>query len=351
MKNLIGILIFGLVFYLGQPYAGLVQSAEPQEISNSPPGAPLFSTEVNLVNVSVVLLGRKGEPLPRLGKQNFKVSEKKIGEKNFHEVEINLELPEQLPLRGGITIDTSGSTSEQFLYQLDVASELVKWIIREISDKNRGDKFFVSEFYYEPLDQNPAKGVFTLKQDWTDNINALVRAIIRKTKKAAGGSPLFGSIESASRKFMDEPGNFANFLIVVSDGQNNMPFSGLKNSAYLAQAANLSIYTIGTISHDSTKVDPGIREEFERNLKETSRLTGGRFFDLPRQDKLPEIARRILTDLRNQYHLSYKLNPNYKNGDEIQIRIEIGDRDKDGRWRRMPAKLLHRNGYRVILSN
>lgn len=342
MKNLIVILAFGLVFS---------QSAKPQEISDSPPGAPLFSTEVGLVNVTVVALGRSGESLLRLEKHNFKVEERKVGEKTFREVEINLDLPEQLPLRGGILIDTSGSTAEQFLYQLDVASELVKWIIREISDKKRGDQFFVSEFYYEPLDQNPAKGVFTLKQDWTDDINALVGAIIRETKKAAGGSPLFGSIELSARKFMDEPGNFANFLIVVSDGQNNMPFSDLKNSAYFAQAANLPIYTIGTASHDPTKIDPVIREEFERNLKETSRLTGGRFFDLPSQDKLPEIARQILRDLRNQYHLSYKLNPDYKNGDEIQIKIEVGGKDKNGKWRRTPGKLLHREGYLVIENN
>ncbi|MBI2063755.1 MAG: VWA domain-containing protein [Candidatus Yanofskybacteria bacterium] len=339
MKNLIGILVFGLI---------LSQWARAQAVPVYR-DIPLFSAEVGVVNITVVVLGKNSEPLPRLGKQNFKVEERRVGEKNFSEVEINLDLPEQLPLRGGMIIDTSGSTSEQFLYQLDVASELVKWIIREINDKKRGDRFFVSEFYYEPLDQDPVKGVFTLKQDWTGDINALIGAIIRKTKKAAGVSPLFGSVELATRKFKEElDGNFANFLIVVSDGQNNMPFSSLKGSTFTAQAANLPIYTIGTASHDSNVVDPELRDYFEENLKNISQLTGGRFFDLPKHEKFPEIAAQILTDLRNQYRLSYKLSPDYKDSDEIQIRIQVGSEDKNGKWRQMPAKLLHREGYKVI---
>lgn len=345
MRYLIRILLFGLIFS---------QLARPQEISNPRPdyqyGAPLFRAEVGVVNVSVVVLGRNNRPLPRLGKQNFKVEERKVGEKIFREIEINMDLPEYLPLRGGVNIDTSGSIApQQFRYQLDVASELAKRIIREISDKKRGDKFFAAEFYYEALDQNPTQGIFTLKQDWTDDVRALVGAIVRKTKKAAGASPLFGSVRMSTEKFRNEPGNFANFLIVVGDGQNNLPFSGLKDSAHFAQSANLPIYTIGTVSHQ--KVDPMQVSEFERNLKEISRLTGGRFFDLPRLEKLPEIARQILLDLRNQYHLSYKLNPDYKDGDEIQVAVEVGNTDPNGKWQKMPTRLLYRNGYRVTKND
>lgn len=346
MLSLIGILAFGLILTLGRPCAGLAQSARPQEISNPPPDYPLFRAEVGVVNVSVVALGRNNKPLPQMEKQNFKVRERNRKEKSFSERKINLDLPEQLPLRGGIIIDTSGSTAEQFRYQLDVASEIVKWIVRTMGNKKRGDKFFAAEFYYEALDQNPAQGIFTLKQDWTNDVNALVGAIIRKTKKAAGASPLFGSVRSAAQKFIDEPGgNFANFLIVISDGQNNLPFSGLKDSAYLAQAANLTVYTIGTASHQ--RFVPEQVGEFERNLKQISNLTGGRFFDLPSQNKLPDIARQILLDLRNQYHISYKLDPDYKDGDEIEVVVEVGNTGQNGKWQKMPSRLLYRNGYRV----
>lgn len=315
----------------------------------TPSDSPLFSAEVDVVNVTVVALNTSGKPLPPLEKQNFKLEESLAGEQNFHEREIKLDLPEQLPLRGGIIIDTSGSTAKQFRYQLDVASELVKWIIKAISDKKRGDKFFVSEFYYENLDKNPERGVFTLKQDWTDDIGILVKAIVRKTKKAAGASPLFGSIELAAQKFKKESGgNFANFLIVISDGQNNMPFSSLKGSSFFAQAVNLPIYTIGTASHD---IDSDLIKDFEENLKQISQLTGGRFFDLPGQNKLPEIAGLILQDLRNQYRLSYNLSPEYKNGDEIKIRVSLGNIGRDGKWQPLPAKLLHRSGYQVIKAN
>lgn len=341
MKNLIRMATFGLI---------LSQWANTQSTPDYQYGAPLFRTDVGVVNVSVVALGRDGRPLPRLKKQNFKVKEKSKSEREFHEREISLDPPEQLPIRGGINIDTSSSTAGQFLYQLDVASEMVKLIIKEINNKERKDLFFVSEFYYEPLDQNPAGGVFTLKQDWTNDLNSLVKAIVRKTKKAGGGSPFFGNIDSAARKFRDGAGgNFANFLIMVADGQNNLPFSSLRQSAFLAQAVNLPIYTIGTANHQ--KIDPKQVSEFERNLKQISNLTSGRFFDLPSQNKLPNIARQILLDLRNQYHISYKLDPDYKDGDEIQVVVEVGNTDPNGKWQKMPARLLHRSGYRVITEN
>src|SRR3989344_5681904 len=338
MRRLIKILVFGLI---------LSQWVQAQTTPESQYGVPLFSAEVGVVNVTVVALDRNNRPLQPFGKQNFKVEERRAGEKNFREVEFNLDLPERLSLRGGIIMDTSGSTAGQFLYQRDVASEIVKWIIRAVSNSGRGDKFFVAEFYYESLDQNPSQGLFTLKQDWTNNINDLVEAIVRRTKKAAGTSPLFGSVRLAAEKFRTEPGSFANFLIVISDGQNNMSFSGLKDSTYMAQAANLPIYTIGTASHDSNKVDPEFLKNFEQNLKQISQLTGGRFFDLPAQNKLPEIARQILQDLRNQYHLNYKLNPEYNDGDEIEIRVSVGNVGPNGQWRQLSARLLHRKGYRV----
>ena len=341
MKRLAIILAFGL---------GFSQYAKTQAASDLPPEPPVFSTEVGVVNISVVVLDKNNKPLPRLNKNNFRVKERRANERYFREIDISLDQPERLSLRGGIILDTSGSTTDQFRYQLDVASEVVKWIIRTINDKNRGDKFFVAEFYYETLDLNPAEGLFTIKQDWTDDVNALVGAIIRKTKKAAGASPLFGGISSAAQKFKNEHGgNFANFLIVIADGQNNLPFSDLKNSTYLAQSVNLPVYTIGTVSHK--KIDPSVVFDFEQNLKQISVLTGGRFFDMPGQDKLPQIAKQILLDLKNQYRLSYKLSSDYKNGDNVRVVIEVGNTDSSGKWRPMAAKLLYGNSYRVIKKN
>ncbi|MBI2063170.1 MAG: VWA domain-containing protein [Candidatus Yanofskybacteria bacterium] len=338
------VFIFILTFVSILPWLAKAQvTAEPAY------DKPIFSAEVDMVNVTVVALSAGGKPLPQLEKQNFKLEESLAGGQNFRERNIKLDQPEQLPLRGGIIIDTSGSTARQFRYQLDVASELVKWIIKAVGDKKRGDKFFVAEFYYESLDLNPSQGAFTLKQDWSDDSSALVRAIVRKTKKAAGTSPLFGSVRFAAEKFKKEArGNFANFLIIVADGQDNVALADLKESTYRAQAVDLPIYTIGTAKHD---IDSFLLDSYENNLKQISQLTGGRFFDLPEQNKLPEIARQVLQDLRNQYHLSYELSPDYKDGDEVKIRVRVGNVSSDGKWQPLPAKLLHREGYLVTKSH
>lgn len=309
---------------------------------------PTFKVEVGIVSIPVVVLDKNGRPLPEADRIKFRVFERKTNERDFQEQKTEVSQPETRPLRGGILIDTSGSAKNQFRYQKDAASEVVKWIVRSITNKNRGDKFFVAEFYYEMLEKNPDKGIFSVKQDWTDEIKPLVAAIARDIKRAAGVSPLFGSIRSAANKFRDSDGRFANFLIVISDGQNNVRLSSLKDAAYGAQAADLPIYTIGTASH-TAGIDRITLTDFENNLKDIAKVTGGRFFDLPDHNRWPSIATQILRDLKNRYHLSYKVDPRYQHNDEVKIRVEVGNYDQNGQWKIRPnARLLHRDGYKVI---
>lgn len=319
-----------------------------QVLDNQQQDLPTFKTETEIVVVPVVVLDNKGQPLLQTERLVFRLFEKIKNRKNYPEEERELVVdpPENRPLRGGILIDTSGSTIKQFRYQKDISSEIVAYLFRLAAKEEREDKFFVAEFYYESLEENPSAGIFNVKQDWTSNIQELMTAIIKGTRKALGLSPLFGSIQGAADKFMSANGNFSNFLIIVSDGQNNLPFSDLRSSTYLAQSLGLPIYTLGTANH--LQVDPKTLADFEKNLKEIANLTGGRFFDLPNYNKLQAITDQILKDLKNRYHLSYRLDTKYVNGDEVEIRIEVGEYNAMGLWKkRSNVKLLHRNGYRV----
>ncbi|MEX1063899.1 MAG: VWA domain-containing protein [Candidatus Paceibacterota bacterium] len=323
-----------------------LQEHEPEQ--NFVQDSPVFSVGVELVSVPVVALNRRGRPLGELTKDSFKVYEKRGENGTFIEREIDtFTHSDKLPLRAGVLIDTSGSVQnpEQFRYQKDVASEIVKLIFTPLMTRDRDNKVFVAEFSYESMAANPTGGMFLIKQDWTNNPRTLIRAISRM--KPLGLTPLFISIEQASGKFKEEVGEFATVLIVISDGYNNLPFSSLSSSVSAAQSAHLPVYTIGTTIPSRATWGWEMSEEPKKNLLEIAAGTGGRFFQLPSLKEVIEVASRILSDLDNRYYLEYKLNAEYEKGDNIEIKVEIGSYDKNNRWRSTKAQLLHRSGYIV----
>ncbi len=308
----------------------------------------IFSVGIDLVSVPVVVLSQRGRPLEPLRYENFKVYEKRGKNGKFIEQEIDTFIhSEKLPLRAGVLIDTSGSVQspEQFRYQKDVASEIIKLIFAPLINVGRNNKVFVAEFSYESMTANPEESMYLLKQDWTNKPELLIKAI--SGMKSLGLTPLFIGIEKASDKFKEEVGEFSTVLVVISDGYNNLPFSSLSESVSAAQSAHVPVYTIGTAAPSYVSLDWKLPKESKKNLREIAKGTGGRFFYLPSLKEIINVAARILNDLDNRYYLEYKLNPEYQKGDDIRLKVEIGDYDKRGRWRLMKVRLLHRSGYTV----
>lgn len=353
MIILLLVIIFGGV-------VGSLLAQQPQ--AGSTRDMPVFRVGTELVYLPVVVFNKNGERLGNLKVENFKVSEAKSGQGNFKDQKIEqLEQAGQLPLRIGIVIDTSGSVGEwrPFRDQISIATKLIEFMFRGMVSKNRGDKIFIAEFSYENNHARTGSSVLQIRADWSSDAAYLTKTLL--DLKPGGWTPLFGSIEKSAKKFLEEArGDFSTILVVISDGYEQEPpspsdtilrnfFSDFRTSITSAQLAHLSVYTIGTFSKKRAEHNKTGFQRANRNLEGIARLTGGRFHYYPKLTQVPAIVAQVKNDLENRYYLSYKPNPEYKDGEDIKIRVEVGEYDERGQWKKWPnARLLHRDGYRVI---
>lgn len=350
-----GVLAFSFLTVVAVFSYGAQESQKQPDLRDS----PVIKVSAELVNFPVTVSGRKG-----LGKGNFMVAETISGQREFKVQVIEWAEPtDRLPLRGGIVIDTSGSTAwpGQFRDQKTIAANLVEFIFRSLLKENRGDRIFMAEFNYENHHARTGDSVLQMRTGWSSDQQELTKALL--DLKPGGFTPLLGSIEQSSRKFLEEAGgNFSTFLIVISDGYEQRPetyqpngmalrkaFSDFRSAIASAQLAHLSVYTIGTFNRVQAANNKEGFKRANKNLADIAGLTGGRFYYYPELTKIPAIVAQIKNDLENRYYISYKPDPNYKNGEDIKIRVEAGEYDEYGRWKRWPnVKLLHREGYKVI---
>lgn len=351
--------LFVIIFWF---LAGSLSAQQPQ--TSSPRDVPVFRAGTELVYLPVVVFDKNGRRLGNLKAENFRVSEARSGQKNFKDQKVEqLEQAGRLPLRIGIVIDTSSSVGEwrPFRDQISIATKLIEFMFRGMVSENRGDKIFLAEFTFENHHARTGSSILQIRADWSSDAAFLIKTLLEP--KPGGWTPLFGSIEKSSRKFLEEArGDFSTILIVISDGYEQEPpssgeitqkfFSDFRTSIISAQLAHLSVYTIGTFSKERAEHNKTGFQRANRNLEEIARLTGGRFHYYPKLTQVPAIVAQIKNDLDNRYYLSYKPNSEYKDGEDIKIRVEVGGYDERGQWKKWPnTRLLHRDGYRVIKNN
>lgn len=326
-----------------------------QESKTQRPDLPTFTAEVNRVYLPVVVLGERKENI------NFRVLERKGAHGEYIERKIDrIERPGKLPIRAGFLVDTSTSASvtKQFQFQIDVAQELSRMILRSLLREGKDDRVFVADFYYDANDADPKEGIHKIKLNWAGDIKSIVLALTNL--KPGGWSPLFGGIRESSLKFLkDVKGDYSTFLVVISDGYNQMPDYTppgvsvlLSEAVQMAQSAHLAVYTISTMDTERFPRESGTFKQSEKDMMDIAQLTGGRFFRPANRLALLKIADQIRRDIENRYHLEYGLNEDYKSGDEVSIRVEVGEYDPSGRWKKWPnVRPLHRKGYRVTKNN
>lgn len=349
--------LFVIIFWF---LAGGLSAQQPQ--ADSSQDVPVFRAGTELVYLPVVVFDKSGKSFVNLKVENFKVSEARSGRRNFKDQKIEqLEQAGRLPLRIGIVIDTSGSVGEwrPFRDQISIAAKLVEFMFRGTVSENRGDKMFIAEFSYENNHARTGSSILQIRADWSSDAAYLTKTL--NELKPGGWTPLFGSIEQSSRKFLEEArGDFSTILIVISDGHEQEPphssetaprkfFSDFRTSVTSAQLAHLSVYTIGTFSKERAEHNKTGFQRANKNLEEIARLTGGRFHYYPKLTQVPAIVAQIKNDIENRYYLSYKPDQEYKDGEDIKIHVEVGGYDERGQWKKWPnTRLLHRDGYRVI---
>ena len=252
--------------------------------------APVFSTDVKVVNVLATVRNKTGSLAGNLSQDDFALSEDGRPQTIRY-----FARESDLPLTLGLMVDTSGSQ-------------------RRVLDAERGASLrFLDRVFRENQDN-----VFIMQFDSSVQMRQALTRSIRKLDDAmayvdtetmrqlhmqgGGGTLLYDAVAQASDEVMRKlSGRKA--LIVLSDGVDVGSYGTLKDAVEAAQRAGTLIYSI-------LYSDPGAYGIFgggdgKRVLERMSNDSGGSFFEVMKKQTVDRIFDILQEELRNQYNLGY----------------------------------------------
>lgn len=209
---------------------------------------------VEVVNVPVSVLDKRGLPVIDLSRSDFKIYEN--GKRQTIRYFSSERVP---PLRVGLILDTSNSARLQLKFEKEAASSFVFNMLRGIHSQNR--------IFLQTFDSKSA-----IVQDFTNNPDALNDKI--NSLKAGGGKALYDAVYDACQEEMAKGGpREANrrVLVLISDGIDVESQHTLDEAISMAHRAETSIYTIGNTPYGYA--NPG-----DKYLERLADETGGAAF-------------------------------------------------------------------------
>lgn len=209
---------------------------------------------VEVVNVPVTVLGKRGLPVIDLKKEDFQVYEDGKPQSIRY-----FTRQTRLPLRIGLILDTSNSARRQLSFEKDAASEFVFTMLQGRSSKNQ---IFLQTF----------DATSSIVQDFTNDPESLNEKI--RTLKAGGGKALYDAIYFACKEKMikaGQPEDTRRVLVIVSDGLDVQSQHSRDEALSMAHKAETAIYPIGNAAYGFS--NPG-----DKILEQLAQATGGAAF-------------------------------------------------------------------------
>jgi VWFA-related protein len=236
----------------GAPAAG-PSTTDAAHQEETPPAANKshIRVRVEVVNVPVTVLNKRGQPVIDLTKDDFEVYEDGVKQDIRY---FNRET--QTPLHLGIILDTSNSARRQLTFEKDAATEFAYTILQGRSSKN--------QIFLQTFDSTSS-----LIQDFTNDPDLLNEKIL--DLKAGGGKALFDAIYSACLDKMmksGDPEEARRVLVIVSDGIDVESKHSMDEAISMARHAETMLYTIGNAAYGYT--NPG-----DDLLQKMADTTGG----------------------------------------------------------------------------
>ncbi|HZS57475.1 MAG TPA: VWA domain-containing protein [Bryobacteraceae bacterium] len=283
----------GLAFGLcGFAYLLCTRTANPQETQR-----PKLRVQTTLVVVPVSVTDHLNRFVVGLEKQNFSIYEDGIQQ------QIAQFSGEDVPLSVGILVDTSASMGSKLSTSRQAAAEFLKTM-------NPQDEAFLVEFNTHasltvPFTKSPEEIKNSLASTVPDGTTALLDAVNLGVE----------SMKSAH--------NARKALLIISDGGENSSKYTSAEVKETIRKADVQVYGMGVfdpLESIGLGMGPVSGPLFLATL---CQQTGGRVFPASSYAVLPNIARRIGIELRNQYVLAYSpINHNH-NGEYRKLEVKI----------------------------
>jgi Ca-activated chloride channel family protein len=290
--------------------AALVTLAAP----SSGGAQPVFRTGVDLVNLGVTVVDRKGAPITDLGADDFEVREEGKPQKIDIFVRGTDRGESRPPLHIGLLFDTSRSMVEDVGFSRSAAIKFLK-TVDWAEDITLVD--FDTEVRVARFDQA--------------NFARLVERI--RTRRPDGWTALY----DAMGVYLDGAGdqNGQKILVLYTDGgdtRSSMTFGDALDSL---KASDVTLYVIGFLQHQSSTT----RNEQRLRLQQLAEATGGLSFFPMSIEQLDEMYEKVRADIDARYLLGYASNNSRQDGAWRSIEVKITRPDLKG------AKVRVRNGY------
>jgi Ca-activated chloride channel family protein len=278
-----------------------------------------FRTGIDLVNVGVMVLDRRGDFVSNLSPDNFELYEE--GQKQqvafFSRGETDTDAQQ---LRLGLLFDTSGSMGEDIDLARTAAVKFLKGL-HEALDVTLVD--FDTEVRVARYGQNDfPRLVERIRQRKPDGMTALYDAL---------GIYLDGAGDQEGRKV----------LVLYTDGGDTRSAMGFSDALEMLRASDVTVYAIGFLQHQSQSG----RLEQQMQLQQIAELTGGQAFFPMSTKQLDDIYLKVATQIRAQYSLGFTSSNTAKDGTWRKLEVRL-----TGAAAQQGLKVRARKGYYAPLQ-
>jgi len=259
--------------------------------------APPFRTAVDVVNVAVTVMDRRGNPVAGLTADDFEVVEegKPQTVRYFAAGDSGGDQP---AMHLGLLIDVSESMGDDLAFSKTAAIRFLNTLVDAV-DITLVD--FDTEIRTARYSQN--------------EYARLIERI--RLKKAAGDTALYDAIGTYLDGAAEQDGR--KVMLLYTDGGDTRSALGLSGLMDLLKASDVTVYAIGELEHQSTLS----RNNQRAILQQIADATGGRAFFPLAVKELDSVYAKVLAEIRAQYTLGY-VSSNEK---------------KDGRWRKIDVRV------------
>ncbi|MBI1954856.1 MAG: VWA domain-containing protein [Acidobacteria bacterium] len=289
-----GLVLVGVALVLA-PWAARGQSTGQSlpGAQSSPEGKDVrFTAEVNLVALYAAVVDQNQQLVTGLPREAFQVFQ------DGKEQTITQFSNRDIPVSMGVLVDNSASMTDKRAAVNAAALALVR-------ASNPEDEVFILNFKDTP----------EVTQDYTNDIALLAQGLseVRMWGGTAVLDAVRAGVEHALRGTRDKK-----VLLAITDGEDESSKLSLKELWGVLQKAEVTIYTIGILSRESSRS----RRNAEKMLQAIADVSGGAAYFPNGLEEVEALATRIAHDIRNQYVLGYPVPAGTKPGFH-SIRVQV----------------------------
>jgi VWFA-related protein len=260
--------------------SGLAQQQEPR---------PVFRTSVNRVTVAATVRDRRGRPVTTLKAEDFSVLDSGVPRKilDFQR--------DAAPLSLAILADFSGSMD--VAYKREAAREVTGNILTFLTSGT--DRVALYAF-----DQK-LKEILPLRPAPTDILDRMDKL------EPWGQTRLFDAIAETG-ELLAQTGSPRRAVVVLTDGIDNASALTPPQVSGIASGIDVPVYVVvivsplDRVSRTTTLIDPAILNHKTGALGDLARWTGGEILVPVSRDESVNIARQVVSELRQQYLIAFE---------------------------------------------